>query len=556
VHNDTYLEDIEKLEQLDRDCIALHLCPPPKTFIQLDVENQAGEKVLSRKMRSQSWNRNAYNHLLQNMAGIRGNLLNGAGAGYTGQLTITAGVIGNTTVNSIAAAENVGAVSTVNKGIVVGASGIAEQFDGYVLQEQFYEGNALGSLTSIPIPVSYRPIASGTLAISTLMLSTNPANRNYFVIGIGEAPFVVAYKLSADKTLVKLGAMPTAGHAVVDGEWSPNGTYIACIANSVLRVYKNNGDDTFTLLNNPSSTGKTPNSVCWSPDSTYIGVAVNGSPYFAVYKNNGDDTFTLLVYPSAALAGSYRPAWSPDGDYVLLLSSTSPYICGYANNGNDTFTALGAITALSHQGPTFITWTNDSSFVLVTSGNTADTNVYQNDEDGTFTKLSNVSPAIGTGGRVDFNSDGSYAVVVGVSTPFIKIYKSNGDGTFTILSNHAAAGNSGGMSCQWLSGEYFILASAASPYLYLGKLQTTLNYTAQDASTASYDAGTKKLTVTLKRIFNNNSSVLATIKELAIYSNSSLGTIMMNRDILSSPVEVPAAYKLTATYTIEMTYPS
>ena len=52
--NEICESDIAAMERLDRDCLALHLLPPPKTFIQLDVSDIDGKPVSGRKIRSQS----------------------------------------------------------------------------------------------------------------------------------------------------------------------------------------------------------------------------------------------------------------------------------------------------------------------------------------------------------------------------------------------------------------------------------------------------------------------------------------------------------------------
>lgn len=88
-----------------------------------------------------------------------------------------------------------------------------------------------------------------------------------------------------------------------------------------------------------------------------------------------------------------------------------------------------------------------------------------------------------------------------------------------------------------------------------------LSYQGGILGTATYNSQTKKWTQTISRIFNNNSSSDINISETAIYilcgniyGNPS--KVMIERNLLATPVTVPAAYKLTVTYTTEMTFPA
>lgn len=87
-----------------------------------------------------------------------------------------------------------------------------------------------------------------------------------------------------------------------------------------------------------------------------------------------------------------------------------------------------------------------------------------------------------------------------------------------------------------------------------------LSYQAGILGTASYDVGTKKWSQTITRIFNNNSASPVLVNEVAIYWTCLIGgssnAIMIDRSKLTSPVSVPAAYKLTVTYTTEYTFPA
>lgn len=83
-----------------------------------------------------------------------------------------------------------------------------------------------------------------------------------------------------------------------------------------------------------------------------------------------------------------------------------------------------------------------------------------------------------------------------------------------------------------------------------------MSYLAQDATVASYDAGTKKMTGTMRRYFNNNSGADITVKEVGLISDYSIPKLLQNRDVLPSPVTVPNGGQLKVDYVIELVYPA
>lgn len=83
-----------------------------------------------------------------------------------------------------------------------------------------------------------------------------------------------------------------------------------------------------------------------------------------------------------------------------------------------------------------------------------------------------------------------------------------------------------------------------------------LSYAAQNATSLSYDSGTKTWTATFVRIFNNNSGGAITITETAMYYARSTDYYMLCRDLLASSVEVANTAQLTVTYTMTYTFPA
>lgn len=98
--------------------------------------------------------------------------------------------------------------------------------------------------------------------------------------------------------------------------------------------------------------------------------------------------------------------------------------------------------------------------------------------------------------------------------------------------------------------------SQYAPYFGIAAIMPGLSYSAQEATMGIYNAETKKMSVSLRRIINNNSPETATIKELGLITRLSSAPVLLSRDVLAAPLEVPPAYKLTVTYTMEMTFPA
>jgi hypothetical protein len=139
--NEITPEELEKLAQIDRDCIAMHLPCPPKTFINMKV-HEGGELVLDYDFRSKSWVRNAHNFLLEKFA------YKGSGttyeAGSTGGKAIGGGGAGNLFYGSTFT--NLGIVNNTTYGIEVGTGSSAESFESYALTTLVASGNGSGQL--------------------------------------------------------------------------------------------------------------------------------------------------------------------------------------------------------------------------------------------------------------------------------------------------------------------------------------------------------------------------------------------------------------------------
>ena len=85
-----------------------------------------------------------------------------------------------------------------------------------------------------------------------------------------------------------------------------------------------------------------------------------------------------------------------------------------------------------------------------------------------------------------------------------------------------------------------------------------LAYSAHSALVQGYVAGTKTWTVTIKRIFNNNSGGAIVVAETTlVYNNVQISAnYMLNRDLLASTQNVPNGAQCTVSYDVSLTFPA
>ena len=88
-----------------------------------------------------------------------------------------------------------------------------------------------------------------------------------------------------------------------------------------------------------------------------------------------------------------------------------------------------------------------------------------------------------------------------------------------------------------------------------------LHYVLTENPVNSWDAGTRRFTVTWKRYLNNNTSGIITITNIGIISCIAQGSGdsyrgLICRDVLAPAVEVPGSGQLLVTYAIALVFPS
>lgn len=140
--------DREVFDRIDRDCLSMHVPPPPKTFLKLEVRNKAGELTDVYEDRAHSWVRNGY-ILLSNFTIIPTDKFGSVvGAGYLALARISDGVAqsGDRPARLNTPADSYGLASDSSSGIVVGTGTAAESFDSYKLTAQVVHGNSAGQM--------------------------------------------------------------------------------------------------------------------------------------------------------------------------------------------------------------------------------------------------------------------------------------------------------------------------------------------------------------------------------------------------------------------------
>jgi hypothetical protein len=145
--NEITKEELQILNDIDKKCLEMHICPPPKTFINMKVNLPNGDLLVDYSFRSKSWVRNMYHYLLGKFC-CTGN----------GDSTFVAGKTTTKQVNGTIVDLNVSydlywnmnnSSTTNSYGIVVGISTDAESFESYSLKTIVASGTGAGQLSHI-----------------------------------------------------------------------------------------------------------------------------------------------------------------------------------------------------------------------------------------------------------------------------------------------------------------------------------------------------------------------------------------------------------------------
>lgn len=141
-------ELLARIDRVNKDCIDLHMPPPPVAFITLEVEDGKGNLVHRHHEKANSWNRNLYNI---NYSHIASALLSTAtyGAGSLAPRSWNGGYIlpPISYFSLISQNGRFGAAGDNAYGIVVGSGTSAESFEDYQLQTLILHGTTTGKLS-------------------------------------------------------------------------------------------------------------------------------------------------------------------------------------------------------------------------------------------------------------------------------------------------------------------------------------------------------------------------------------------------------------------------
>lgn len=138
-------EDRDMFDRIDRDCIAMHVVPPPKTFIELSVMDGDGIEVERYTDRAHSWVRNAYNFVAAFFTAYK---TGGYGAGST-DIKRRNGTVAGAALSYVGNSGLVvgGASGNNSAGIVVGSGNSADAFDAHNLTSLITNGTTSGKLS-------------------------------------------------------------------------------------------------------------------------------------------------------------------------------------------------------------------------------------------------------------------------------------------------------------------------------------------------------------------------------------------------------------------------
>ena len=141
-------EDIATFDQIDRDCLRMHVCPPPKTFINMKVHMPNGELVHDLDMLSRSWVRHAYNVMACQFMALNAAAGGGTfGAGKIAGKSISGLVIGSGILTIYDASHQIGGIGVDDRGIVIGTGNTAESFESYTLVTRILNGITATKMT-------------------------------------------------------------------------------------------------------------------------------------------------------------------------------------------------------------------------------------------------------------------------------------------------------------------------------------------------------------------------------------------------------------------------
>jgi len=196
---------LKNISDINDMCQRMHLPPPPVQFIDALVLDENGKPIEQYTSKSNSYVRNAYNFLAQNMlpaavnagtntfgaGGLRMKSTSGLNEGPAGQ--ILGPFNGNLSSALLSAFQG---DASANYGIIIGTSDAAESFEDHNLQAKIAHGTSAGQMTYMAGNVPSVAYNSGTKKWTSIM-SRVFANNSGSEIIVKEVGMVMAGRFDA-----------------------------------------------------------------------------------------------------------------------------------------------------------------------------------------------------------------------------------------------------------------------------------------------------------------------------------------------------------------------
>lgn len=202
-------EELNDIADINSKCQRLHMMPPAKIELQLDVFGADGEHKKEIKQLSKSWNRNFYNWMFSQMTGVPSRI-NSETTYKAGSLALmdASGSETSSLYSSICAYKSsssstigcdltsyIGSSGKSDQGIVIGTGTEAESFEGYTLGTLIANGTGSGQMSYAAQEATTMSYDSGTkVMIATLIRYFN--NNSGGVINVSEVGWYVYYRPS------------------------------------------------------------------------------------------------------------------------------------------------------------------------------------------------------------------------------------------------------------------------------------------------------------------------------------------------------------------------
>ncbi|MCX6256453.1 MAG: FG-GAP-like repeat-containing protein [Bacteroidia bacterium] len=236
------------------------------------------------------------------------------------------------------------------------------------------------------------------------------------------------------------------------------GTTTGSYYNSISKIFKNNGNNTFTEQTNISISGVSNSSVAWGDynNDGFLDILITGGTttlanISKVYKNNGNNTFTeqtSISLPGVCYSSVAWGDYNNDGylDFIITgLKSAGVYISEiFKNNGNGTFTEQATLIGVESSSVAWGDFNNDGYLdILLTgdNGTNSITKVYKNNGNNSFSALNISLYGVSDGSAEwgDYDNDGKLDILLTRSN-MSRIYRNNGNNTFSTLTGISLPG--------------------------------------------------------------------------------------------------------------------